>query len=108
MSRYLLQVSYTPEGWATLLNTQQDRQQPVRALIERVGGRVLTYDYAFGECDVIAMIEAPDNISAAAISLTLSARGGVKTVKTTTLLSPDEEVAALRKAADAGEAYWWG
>jgi hypothetical protein len=47
-------------------------------------------------------MEMPDNVSAAAFSLAGSAGGGIKAVKTTPLLTIDEGIEAMRKAAGAG------
>jgi hypothetical protein len=44
----------------------------------------------------------PDNVSAAAFSLAASAGGGVRAIKTTPLLSTEEGVEAMKKAATAG------
>jgi len=40
MASYMIQVSYTPEAWATLVKTPQNRLEAVRPAIERLGGRV--------------------------------------------------------------------
>jgi len=45
---------------------------------------------------------APDNASAVALTLAASAAGHLKTVKTTTLLTPEEFLDASRKAGGAG------
>jgi uncharacterized protein with GYD domain len=57
---------------------------------------------AFGEYDVIGIMEMPDHVSAAAFSLAASAGGGLKAVKTTPLLTVEEGIEALKKAAGAG------
>jgi uncharacterized protein with GYD domain len=45
--------------------------------------------YAFGETDVFAIMDVPDNVSAAAVSLAVSASGAVNTT-ITVLLTPEE------------------
>jgi uncharacterized protein with GYD domain len=71
-------------------------------VIERLGGRIECAYLAFGEYDVIGIMEMPDNVSAAAFSLASSAGGGFKAVKTTPLLTIDEGIEAMKKAAGAG------
>jgi uncharacterized protein with GYD domain len=57
--------------------------------------------YAFGEHDVVLIAEFPDNVSAAAIALTVAAGGAAKEFKTTVLLSVDEVLEAMRRAGRA-------
>jgi len=50
------------------------------------------------------LMEAPDNVSAAAISLTITAGGAVKAYETTPLMTTDEGIEAMRKGAAAAAA----
>ena len=105
MARYLVQASYTPEAWAAQLRNPQDRRQVVGPLLEQLGGRFETLDYAFGDYDIVAIVELPDNVSAAAIALAIMAGGAMKAYKTTPLLSSAEGLEAMRKAAEVAAAY---
>jgi uncharacterized protein with GYD domain len=102
MPHYLHQVSYTPEAWARLIATPQDRIEAIRAPIEKLGGRINTAFFAFGEYDVVVITEMPDNVSAAAIAIAFAAGGAVKSAKTTPLMSTAETVEALKKAGTSG------
>src|SRR5713226_7471742 len=64
MPRFLQQVAYTPEGWQTLIKNPQNRIDAVRPAIEKLGGKIETAWFAFGEYDVILIVEMPDNVSA--------------------------------------------
>jgi uncharacterized protein with GYD domain len=103
MPYYLIQVAYTPEAWAAQLKNPQDRTTVVRPMMERVGGRLESLYYAFGEYDVFVTIEVPDNVSAAAVALAVGSSGAFKTVKTTPLMTVEEGLSAMRKGA--GVAY---
>ncbi len=63
-----------------------------------LGGKLHGLYYAFGEHDVVVLLEAPDDQTAAAVSLGAAAPGHLKAIKTTVLLTPGEMTAALRKA----------
>jgi uncharacterized protein with GYD domain len=102
MPQYLLQVSYTPAAWAALLKKPHNRLDTVRPAVEKLGGKIETGWFSFGDYDLIAIIEMPDNVSAAAFSLAASAGGGIKAIKTTPLLSLDEGIAAMTKAGKSG------
>jgi len=54
--------------------------------------------YPFGEYDVLVVLEAPDDTTAASIALAVAAGGAVKSAKTTRLLSGEEWIQALRNA----------
>ena len=102
MPHYLTQVAYTPEGWNAMLKDPEGRRAMVRATIEKLGGKIDSQYFAFGDYDVIGIAEFPDNISAAAIAMAVSAGGAVRSVKTTPLLSGGEAQEAMRRAANSG------
>jgi len=102
MPLYLLQVAYTAEGWATMLKSPQNRLDAVRPAVEKLGGKIDTGWFCFGDYDLVSILQMPDNVSAAAFSLAASAGGAVKAIKTTPLLSLDEGVEAMKKAATTG------
>jgi uncharacterized protein with GYD domain len=102
MSYYLMQVAYTPEGWQTLVKSPQNRVEAVRPSIEGLGGKIENAWYSFGEYDVTLVLQMPDNVSAAALSIAFAAGGALKTVKTTPLLTATEAMEAMKKASTAG------
>jgi uncharacterized protein with GYD domain len=102
MARYLFQASYTSEAWAAQVSHPQNRIEVIRPVIERLGGQFECAYLAFGEYDVIGIMEMPDNVSAAAFSLAAAAGGALKAIKTTPLLTIEEGMAAMQKAAGAG------
>ena len=98
MARYLVQASYNRQGISALVNNPQDRAAVIRQLVEGIGGRLETFDYAFGDYDVVTIVELPDNATMAALSMAVGAGGAVRDFKTTVLLSMSEAVEAMRKA----------
>ena len=101
MAHYLLQVTYAPEAWAALVDEPHSRTEAVQPAVEQLGGTVHSTWLAFGEYDVISILELPDNVRAAAISMAISAGGAVKAIKTTPLMTWEEGVEAMREAAQA-------
>jgi uncharacterized protein with GYD domain len=102
MAHYLLQVSYSRDAWAALILNPQDRGEAVRGPIEKLGGKIGQIWLAFGDDDIVAIIEMPNNIAAAAISMAFSAGGACKNVKTTPLMSIQEGLEAMKKAGECG------
>ena len=102
MPSYLLEVGYTPEAWAHLISNPQDRIESVRPVVERLGGKLTHGWFSFGEFDVIAVVDMPGNIEAAAFSLAASAGGALRSIKTTPLLTTAEGVEAMKRASMSG------
>ena len=102
MASYLLQVAYTPEAWATMIAHPHDRIDAVRPVIEKLGGKILQGWFAFGDYDVVAIIDMPTNVEAAAFSLAATSGGAIRSLKTTALLSTAEGIEAMKKAGKSG------
>jgi uncharacterized protein with GYD domain len=98
MALYMYEATYTAESVAAQIREPQDRIEAVRPAIEALGGKVLAGGYPFGEYDVLAVYEAPDDTAAAAFALAIAAGGAAKTAKTTRLLTGQEWMESLRKA----------
>ena len=98
MASYLIQAAYTNEAWGALVKNPQNRTHAIKPVIEKLGGSIKGLWLAFGEYDAIAIIEMPDNVSAAAFSLAVSAGGSVKSIRTTPLMTIREGMRAMRQA----------
>jgi uncharacterized protein with GYD domain len=102
MSFYLVQASYSTDATASLVKNPQDRAAAVAPMFEKAGGKLHGLWLAFGEYDVVAIAELPDNVSAAAISMAIGSSGALRAYRTTPLLAPNEAVDAMKKAATVG------
>jgi uncharacterized protein with GYD domain len=105
MSHYLLEIAYTPEAWAAQLQEPKDRSEVIKPVLDSVGARFECLYYAFGDRDIVGIVEAPDNVSAAAISLAFSAGGALKSCRTTPLMTVQEGLDAMRKGFRAYGVY---
>jgi uncharacterized protein with GYD domain len=81
MAIYVLLSTLTPEGRRTLHNNP-DRLIEVNKEIEQFGCKVLAQYAVLGPYDFVSIVEAPDNETAAHLSVDLGSRG---TVSLTTL-----------------------
>ena len=102
MPSYMLQVSYSAEAVAAMIKRPQNRGEAVRKPVEKLGGKISAFWLTFGDYDVVAIIEMPNNVSAAAFALAVAAGGSCKNVKTTPLLSAAEGISAMKKAGGSG------
>jgi len=98
MPKYLYQVSYAAEGAKGLLKDGgSKRKAAAEALVKSVGGKVEAFYFAFGQTDAYVIVDLPDNASAAAGALVVSATGAIS-LKTTVLITPEEMDAAAKKS----------
>lgn len=97
MAKYLIQANYVGEGVKGLLKEGgTSRRAAAEKLIKSLGGNLEAFYYAFGETDAYVIADLPDNVSAAAVALTVSG-SGVVTAKTTVLMTPQEMDEAAKK-----------
>ena len=99
MPKYLFQASYTTEGAKGLLKEGgTKRRAAVEQAIQSVGGKLEAFYFALGESDVFLLVDAPDNASVVAVSLTTAAAGVVTNLRTSVLLTPEEMDQATKKS----------
>ncbi|MEX1259215.1 MAG: GYD domain-containing protein [Gemmatimonadota bacterium] len=102
MALYLTRFSYTPETWAKLVANPEDRRKAAQSYIESIGGQLHGFWYAFGTHDGYNLWEAPDNVSMAAVALSITGGGALSSFETTVLLSVEDTIAALTRAKQIG------
>ena len=102
MPFFLIQASYSTQATASMVKNPQDRAAAVRPMIERSGGKLHGLWLAFGEYDIVAIAEMPDNATAAAIAMAIGSSGAMSSYRTTPLLTVAESVEAMKKAGAAG------
>ena len=105
MPFYLTQAKLSQDAVKGLMSNPQDRTTAVGKLLEAMGGKLHHYFFAFGEYDVVLLLEAPDNASAAAAMMVAAGSGSVSASKTTVLMTMEESMASMRKAGSAAGAY---
>ena len=90
MPKYLIQASYSAEGLEGLLaEGGTSRRVAVEQFVQELGGKLEAYYFAFGENDVYAIVELPDNVKAATATITIASAGTAK-LNTTVLITPEE------------------
>jgi uncharacterized protein with GYD domain len=102
MSFYLIQASYAAPAVGAMIKNPQDRAAAIRPLLEKLGGRLHGFWFTFGEFDIVAISEIPDAVSAAAFAMAIASSGAMSSYRTTPLLTVDDAVAAMKKAAGVG------
>jgi uncharacterized protein with GYD domain len=100
MPKYMIQASYTVEGVKGVQSKGgSSRRDAVAEMVEGVGGSLEAFYFSFGESDVVAIADLPDNAAATAIALTVNAAGGA-TTKTSLLMTPEEVDEAAQRSVE--------
>jgi uncharacterized protein with GYD domain len=98
MAKYMIKASYTSDGTKGLLKEGgSSRRATVQKMVGGLGGKVEAFYYAFGDADVYVIVDVPDAITAAAVSLAVNASGTVQ-LSTIPLLTPEDIDAASKKS----------
>jgi uncharacterized protein with GYD domain len=101
MPKFLVVASYTAEGLKGLKRDKASgRQAVVAQAAQSLGGTLESMHFALGADDVVAMLDLPDGVAAAAFSTAVSATGLAR-ARTTALLT----VAEMDQALEKGPSY---
>jgi uncharacterized protein with GYD domain len=73
----------------------------MKTVIKNLEGKIESAFLTFGDYDVLGILELPDEITAAALSMALMAGGGIKNIKTTPMMTWKDGVNAMKKAKKA-------
>ena len=102
MPRYLLRISASADTWAAMIKDPSDRLEANRTVVESMGGKLEGYYFVVGENEIVELIEMPDDVSMEAITMAILASGAVESIKTSTLLTAEEAIEAMRRAGNVG------
>jgi uncharacterized protein with GYD domain len=101
MTKFMWTGSYTVEGTkGVIAEGGSSRKAMVEKMMASMGGKLECMYFSFGPDDIVIIGEVPDNVSGAAMGLTVAAAGGAHG-RITILLTPEE----VDKAAKMSPAY---
>ena len=97
MPKYLVEGRYTSDGLKGLAREGSSRRRAdIARTIESAGGKMESLYFAFGDADFYIILDVPDNVSAAALSVVANQSGFVKS-KIIVLMTADEMDQAIKK-----------
>jgi uncharacterized protein with GYD domain len=105
MSRFLFEVSYTSESWATQVHTHANVIDRISPLVKKLHGTIDSVYYTFGDRDLVALVDFPTQEDAAAFSLAATSGGAVASIRTTPLLTVEQGITAMKKADAVAASY---
>jgi uncharacterized protein with GYD domain len=99
MPKYLVEGRYTSDGLKGIAREGASRRRgDIEKTIESAGGKLDAMYFAFGHADFYIILDVPDNVSAAALSVVANGSGFV-TSKIVVLMTTDEMDQAIKKTA---------
>lgn len=105
MPMYMFKGRYTSAAFKAMVDTPQDREAAARPLIEAVGGKLHNLFFCFGEDDVLAIVEAPNDEAMAAAAMAIGASGAMSAGSTSRLMTAKEAMEVMKAAKGAGAKY---
>jgi uncharacterized protein with GYD domain len=105
MAKYAIFFTYTSDAWARMINNPGDRTAAVRRLADSVGSSLESAYWMLGAHDGIVIVDAPDSLHIAAVSVAVGSTGAFKHLETHELFTQDQLGQMLGLAKDAGQAY---
>ena len=98
MPKFLIEASLTTEGVKGVQSEGGSaRREAVASAMESVGGQLEGFYFGFGEHDVFAIGDFPDNESAVAMALAVNASGAV-TTRMVVLVTPEQVDEAVKRS----------
>ena len=100
MPKYMISANYTAQGMEGVRSAgAKSRIDAVSSMLEAMGGRLESFHFAFGDTDVFAIAEVPDDEAAAAVAIAINSSGAVN-IRTTKLLTVEQIDEALRRTVN--------
>ncbi len=98
MAKYAMFFSYTSETWTRMIDHPEDRAAVARHVAESAGGTLESIYWMLGDRDGLAIVDMPDSVGAAAVSLAVASSGAFRHNETRVLLTQDQLTDALTRA----------
>ena len=100
MPKSLWEASYNSEGVKGVVKEGgSGRRDAIETLVSAAGGTLEAFYFSFGDSDVIVVADLPDEQTATAVALTVNS-GGLVSLKSTVLLTPEDVDAAAKQSVD--------
>lgn len=90
MPRYMIIANYQTEGVRGVAAAGGvARRTAIEKMTADLGGRVESFDFAFGDDDAYVRVELPDEKTAVAVAMAVNSSGATR-ARTVVLISPEE------------------
>jgi uncharacterized protein with GYD domain len=105
MAHYLIEVGYTPQAWSSQIDSQANVVDRITPAVNAASGKIECLYYAFGDSDLVGIIDFPTPEDAAAFALAVTSSGALRSYKTTPLLTVAQGMESMKRAAVTRSQY---
>lgn len=105
MAHYLIEVGYTAQSWSSQIDSQSNVVDRVMPAVKAAKGKIESIYYAFGDADLVGILDFPTAEDAAAFALAVTSSGALRSFKTTPLLTVEQGMASMKRAAEVRRKY---
>jgi uncharacterized protein with GYD domain len=105
MGHYLIEVGYSAQSWNTQIDTEANVIDRITPALKACGAKLECMYYAFGERDLVGIIDFKTAEDAAAFALAIGASGALTMYRTTPLLTVDQGIKSMHKAKEVRDVY---
>jgi len=105
MAHYLIEVGYTPQAWSSQIDNQPNVIDRITPAVKAAKGKIESIYYAFGDADLVGIMDFPTAEDAAGFALAVTSSGALRSFKTTPLLTVEQGIASLKRAASIRTKY---
>jgi len=105
VGHYMIEVGYTPQSWSTQIDKKANVIERITPAVNAAGGKIECLYYAFGDVDLVGIIDFPTPEDAAGFALAVGSTGALRTYRTTPLLTVEQGISSMRKAEEIRKVY---
>ena len=105
MSIYILRGRYSSEALKGMIASPEDRGAAIAKIVEKTGGKLLSYYLTFGDDDWLVIIDCPNNEVAMTVAIVGAAGGSNTDTKTTVAMTTKQAMAAFKAAGELAKSF---
>src|SRR5688500_17296882 len=105
MPRFITFFSYTGEATKAMIEQPSDREAAAKAIVESVGGTLVSFYWMMGAHDGFLITDLPDGLTGVALSAATSATGVIGDLESHQIFGHEEQALIVQKAAIERGAY---
>ena len=105
MAHYLIEVGYTPQAWSSQLDSQANVVDRITPAVKAAKGKIESIYYAFGDVDLVGIMDFPTPEDAASFALAVTSSGALRSFKTTPLLTVSQGIDCMKRAHEVRAKY---
>ena len=105
MPTFIAQGRFTTDAVEGMMQTPEDRTEPVTKLFQAFGGKLVSWYLTSGEYDWLLIVEAPNQEAILPAAMVAAGGGGVSDIKTFAAFTGQEAKVMFEKAGHAASQF---